>query len=53
MGMTRLSLETGSMLAFEPARQLYLRFGFTECAPFADYEEDPNSIHMTKALGIN
>lgn len=53
MGMTRLSLETGSMPAFEPARQLYLRFGFTECAPFADYEEDPNSIHMTKELGIN
>ena len=52
MGMTRLSLETGSMPAFEPARQLYLQFGFTECAPFADYEEDPNSIHMTKVLGI-
>lgn len=50
MGMTRLSLETGSMIAFEPARQLYLRFGYTECAPFADYEEDPHSIHMTKVL---
>ncbi len=50
MGMTRLSLETGSMIAFEPARQLYLRFGYTECAPFADYEEDPHRIHMTKVL---
>ena len=49
-GMKRLSLETGSMEAFEPARKLYLRFGFAECAPFADYEEDPNSIHMTKLL---
>ncbi len=27
----RLSLETGSMDAFAPARRLYARFGFTEC----------------------
>ena len=49
-GMNRLSLETGSMKAFEPARQLDLGFGFSDCSPFADYEEDPNSIHMTKVL---
>ena len=46
----RLSLETGSMKAFEPARRLYERFGFTYCAPFADYAEDPNSVFMTKEL---
>lgn len=46
----RLSLETGSMEAFEPARQLYLRFGFQYCEPFADYVEDPNSFFMTKEL---
>jgi putative acetyltransferase len=46
----RLSLETGSMEAFEPARQLYARAGFTYCAPFADYIEDPNSVFMTKEL---
>ena len=28
----RLSLETGSMRAFEPARKLYESFGFTYCA---------------------
>ena len=50
LGMQRLSLETGSMLAFKPARELYLRFGFEECAPFADYKEDPNNVHMTKKL---
>ena len=32
----RLSLETGSMAAFEPARTLYTKFGFIFCAPFAD-----------------
>ncbi len=49
-GYSRLSLETGAMEAFEPARQLYARAGFTLCAPFADYVEDPNSVFMTKAL---
>ncbi len=46
----RLSLETGSMPAFEPARRLYESFGFTYCAPFADYIEDPNSVFMTLTL---
>ena len=46
----RLSLETGSMEAFAPARRLYERFGFTYCAPFADYVEDPNSVFMTRVL---
>lgn len=50
-GYRRLSLETGSMKAFEPARQLYARTGFTFCGPFADYVEDPNSVFMTKELG--
>lgn len=46
----KLSLETGSMAFFEPARQLYLKFGFVYCAPFASYKEDPNSVFMTKEL---
>jgi putative acetyltransferase len=49
-GYRRLSLETGSMEAFKPARQLYARAGFTYCEPFADYIEDPNSVFMTKEL---
>ena len=49
-GYARLSLETGSMAAFEPARALYERFGFDYCGPFADYVEDPYSVFMTKAL---
>ena len=46
----RLSLETGSMAAFAAARQLYAACGFRECAPFADYVPDTNSIFMTKRL---
>ena len=46
----RLSLETGSMAAFAPARALYTRFGFEYCEPFADYELDPYSVFMTKTL---
>ena len=49
-GYVRVSLETGSMPAFAPARALYARYGFTECAPFADYVEDPNSVFMTRRL---
>jgi putative acetyltransferase len=50
-GYRRLSLETGSMAAFEPARTLYARFGFQPCGPFADYTDDPNSYFMTLELG--
>ena len=46
----RLSLETGSMDAFEPAQLLYASFGFTYCLPFADYRDDPNSLFMTRSL---
>lgn len=47
----RLSLETGSMEAFAPARKLYAGFGFEYCGPFADYAEDPYSVFMTRKLG--
>ena len=33
----RISLETGSMEAFEPAKKLYESFGFQYCRPFSDY----------------
>jgi putative acetyltransferase len=46
----RLSLETGSMEYFAPARALYTSFGFEPCSPFADYEEDPNSVFMSKKI---
>lgn len=46
----RLSLETGAMEAFAPARRLYMSFGFTQCSPFADYIEDPYSVFMSRKL---
>lgn len=50
-GYERLSLETGSMKAFEPAQGLYSSFGFTYCEPFVDYVLDPYSVFMTLEIG--
>jgi putative acetyltransferase len=49
-GYRRLSLETGAMAYFTPAQQLYRKFGFQPCAPFADYVPDSNSLFMTREL---
>jgi putative acetyltransferase len=49
-GMSRLSLETGSWDYFLPARTLYRSHGFVECAPFAHYVLDPNSVFMSLDL---
>lgn len=49
-GYSQLSLETGSMEAFKPARKLYESFGFSYCGPFAGYAQDPNSVFMTLRL---
>ncbi|CAB1078771.1 Uncharacterized N-acetyltransferase YedL [Olavius algarvensis Delta 1 endosymbiont] len=46
----RVSLETGSFDAFKPARNLYTKFGFTYCEPFAGYSKDPNTVFMTIEL---
>jgi putative acetyltransferase len=40
-GYTRLSLETGSGPAFEPAVTLYRKYGFTEGGAFDGYEKSP------------
>jgi putative acetyltransferase len=48
--MARVSLETGSWPFFAPARALYARHGFVECAPFGDYRPDRNSVFMTLAV---
>ncbi|RZL78045.1 MAG: hypothetical protein EOP32_23000 [Rhodococcus sp. (in: high G+C Gram-positive bacteria)] len=49
-GYVRLDLETGTEDFFAPARRLYRQHGFTECPPFGDYCNDPNSIFFTLAL---
>jgi len=50
-GVRRVSLETGAMAAFMPARSLYANAGFVPCRPFGDYQESPNSVFMTLVLG--
>jgi putative acetyltransferase len=40
-GYARLSLETGSGPAFEPALNLYRKYGFTEGGAFDRYEKSP------------
>ena len=49
-GVGRLSLETGSGAAFEPAIALYRRYGFADCPPFAVYKPDPFSRFMTREI---
>src|SRR5580704_6143056 len=49
-GYERISLETGSMAAFGPARALYASAGFTLCGPFAAYQPSPTSTFMTLAV---
>ncbi|HAS6444407.1 TPA: GNAT family N-acetyltransferase [Vibrio parahaemolyticus] len=49
-GYRKVSLETGTQQFFQPARNLYEKFGFIYCEPFADYELDPHSHFMTREL---
>jgi len=49
-GIRRISLETGSMDFFVPARTLYAKAGFVPCPPFGAYVDDPNSTFMTREL---
>jgi putative acetyltransferase len=49
-GFHRVSLETGSMTAFAPARSLYASAGFTTCGPFSDYPASDNKTFMTLRL---
>lgn len=50
-GYTRLSLETGTHAAFEPARTLYRSNGFITSGPFGNYRLDPHSVFMELELG--
>lgn len=50
LGYTRVSLETGTMDAFLPARSLYQSAGFENCEPFSDYVYDRHSVCMTLVI---
>ncbi len=48
--ITKLSIETGAGEFFLPARNLFSKFGFKDCPPFAHYKKDPNSCYYTLDL---
>lgn len=52
-GYERVSIETGAMEAFAPARALYASLGFEDCGPFAEYPDSPNSHYMTRAISTS
>jgi putative acetyltransferase len=49
-GFRQVSIETGTMEAFAPARALYAGVGFETCGPFGEYFYSPNSTCMTMWL---
>ena len=51
LGLTALSLETGSGPAFEPALSLYRSRGFADGEPFGDYQRSPFSQFLHLPLG--
>ena len=50
-GFRRVSLETGTMEAYAPARALYAGAGFRPCDAFGEYEPSPYNTFMTLELG--
>lgn len=51
-GLTRLSLETGSGAAFEPALALYRSRGFKNGERFGDYAQTPFNQFLHLPLGV-
>ena len=49
-GYSWLGLETGVPEPFLPARRLYEKHGFAECAAFGDYVSDDFSLCMSRDL---
>ncbi|MEM9610869.1 MAG: GNAT family N-acetyltransferase [Actinomycetota bacterium] len=49
-GFGRVSLETGTTEAFEPARRLYAACGFERGGPFGSYTAGPNNVFFTIEL---
>jgi putative acetyltransferase len=49
-GYRRVSLETGTMDEYGPARALYAKLGFEPCEPFADYTRSPYNTWMARDI---
>ena len=52
-GYTKLSLETGTHAAFEPAHNLYRSKGFVMSGPFGSYLPNEHSVFMELRLGAS
>ena len=50
LNIVKLSIETGAGEFFLPPRNLFSKFGFKTCPPFAHYKDDPNSCYYTLNL---
>ena len=50
LNIKKLSLETGAGKFFNPARKLFIKYGFKVCGPFSHYEEDINSVYMSMLI---
>ena len=51
LNIKKISIETGAVNFFNPARDLFILSGFKTCEPFAHYQKDINSVYMS--LPIN
>jgi putative acetyltransferase len=52
-GYTKLSLETGTHAAFEPAHNLYRSKGFIMSGPFGGYQPNEHSVFMELRLSAS
>jgi putative acetyltransferase len=50
---SRLSLETGSGLAFEPALRLYRKYGFVDGGAFGEYQQSSFNQFLHLNLGVH
>lgn len=49
-GCRQVSLETGTMPEYAPARAMYASAGFRPCGPFGGYQPSPSNSFMTLRL---
>ena len=50
LGMSRISLETGSTEQFAAANRLYVKEGFERCSPFGGYADTPFTRFFTREI---
>ena len=50
LGIATLALETGPVHNFEAAVALYLKNGFVQSGPFADYKESPYNFFYQRSI---